>query len=49
MESIFILIMNLQNGGAEQKVNRQNEKYGNNDTAIVIKGVIEGDTVWNLG
>ena len=27
------------------KVNRQNEKYGNNDTAIVIKGVIEGDTV----
>lgn len=30
------------------KVNRQNEKYGNNDTAIVIKGVIEGDTVWDL-
>ena len=30
------------------KVNRQKEKYGYNDTAIVIKGVIEGDTVWDL-
>lgn len=30
------------------KVNRQNEKYGLDDTPIVIKGVIEGDTVWDL-
>lgn len=27
------------------KVNRQNEKYGLDDTPIVIKGVIKGDTI----
>lgn len=30
------------------KVKRQNEKYGHADTPIVIKGVIEGDRVWDL-
>ena len=30
------------------KVKRQNQKYGYTDTAVVIKGIIEGDSVWNL-
>lgn len=30
------------------KVNRQNEKYGHDDKPVVIKGIIKGDTVWDL-
>lgn len=30
------------------KVNKHNKKYGFDDTSVVIKGIIEGDEVWDL-